>query len=243
MLYLHSAILRPSSWLLSKQLSYDVAPRVNVKPLGYPAAGGQRGLPSISPSPTQLLLVSSLKCPGCQVSMPHDLGYLHSKCTRFDQVNVLRELLESSVNVYGVALSSCCSGPGAAVKEEPRAGRFANYMILLLIILITKDMLLGDISTRGLCCSIQVPNPQGCAQRLVRTLLGAPEQWEMSPEWCREDPITQRLPKAGGKEVGDGGTGGTSVPGVPRAEPGDAPSTPLVLGDAARDLWGIYGEI
>lgn len=51
-------------------------------------------------------------------------------------------------------MSSCCSEPGTAV----RAGQFANYMILLLIILIMST-LLGDISTRGLCCSIQVPSP------------------------------------------------------------------------------------
>lgn len=42
-------------------------------------------------------------------------------------------------------------------------------------------------------------------------------------------PSPKRIPKAGGKEVGDGdaeGAGDTIVQGVPGAEPRDAPSTP-----------------
>ena len=42
----------------------------------------------------------------------------------------------------------------------------------------------------------QVPDPWGCTQTFIRTLFGAPGQWRMSPEHCREDPVAQRAPQS-----------------------------------------------
>lgn len=112
-------------------------------------------------------------------------------------------------------MSSRCSEPGTAV----RAGEFANYMILLLIILIMST-LLGDIS---LCYSIQVLNPQDLH-------LGThpdPLWGSQALRGAGRAPSPQRLPKGGGRWD-------VSVPGLPGAEPGDAPQG---IPDGFRENW------
>lgn len=62
-----------------------------------------------------------------------------------------------------------------------------------------------------------------------RPFLGFTSSREQALRGAGRAPSPKRLPKAGGKEVGDGdaeGAGDTIVPGLPVVEPGDAHSTP-----------------
>lgn len=170
MLYLHSVAQNPLFWVV--ELCHP--PAADARPLGAQLMGTEAAqhLPEPSSAPHQLL-----KVPNVLLSVL-GFGFFPSSTPRIWPSSCLRGLF---------VFSLCCSEPGTAV----RAGEFANYMILLLIILIMSTQL-GDIS---LCCSVQVLDPQALH-------LGThpdPLWGSQALRGAGRAPSPQRLPKGGGR--------------------------------------------